>query len=136
MYPLIPFLRLLKRHPNLNLLLHLVVEMVVRMEDEEEVEDVEEVDTEDQENLVAEQEEKESLEEEEEDEVDSEDEEEVKADEEEDEGPPPLRRAKPKIAAIGPRKPKQPNRHTVQRQSDSNHVHSSSFSQFTRLHSI
>lgn len=85
MFLLIPFQRLLKKHRNLNLLLHLVVEMAVRMEEEDAAEVVEEVDTEDQENLEAELEEKENLEEEEEEEVDSVDEEEVKEAEEEEE---------------------------------------------------
>jgi len=84
------------------------------MEDEDEVVAEEEEDTEDQENLEVEveQEEKEKLDQEvEEDEADSveeeeerEDEEELKEDVEEDEGPPPLRRAKPTTATRGTKK--------------------------------
>jgi len=101
---LIPYQLLLKRHPNLNHLLHLVVEMVVRMEEEDVVEVEEEADIEDQENLEVELEEKGNLVEEEEEEVDLEDEVEVKVVEEEDEAPlllqRPLLRAKANGAAL------------------------------------
>jgi len=122
------------------------------MEDEDEVVAEEEEDTEDQENLEVEveQEEKEKLDQEvEEDEADSveeeeerEDEEELKEDVEEDEGPPPLRRAKPTTATRGTKKitsEKETGRRALHHRGDSNyirfHLGVSILIQFTRLHS-
>jgi len=140
------FQLLLKKHPNLNLLLLLVVEMVVMMEDEVEVEVEEEEDIEVQENLEVVEEETEKLDqEEEEDEVDSvqedpeerEAEVELKEGVEEDEGPLPLRTAKPRNS--NREEPKKPlgKRDEEEKQCNTKAIPTISFSvliQLTRLH--